>query len=167
MRINRVIYFYKIFQEAYEKQKAKDSENEKSVSTKASIRRYMKGILREAYMMREGRVITIMFVNIIVPMTIVGLSASYTEYSLIFVPLEEQDVCWFYYLQRSPFLVPKIPNWLYNFGGFSRIIIVMIELACMFYYVWFLNRFKLISSIDIQRESNLLTGQWILISFVI
>lgn len=64
-------------------------------------------------MQREERVITNTCVNIIVPFAILGLSSNLISYSLIIVPLEEQDACWFYFLTRSPFSINKIDNWAY------------------------------------------------------
>ena len=105
-RMDRVIKFYKIFKEAYDNYKIKNAENEKSFEI--SSRKYMKGILREVHMQREGRVITNIFVNIIVPITMVGFTANYISWALLYVPIEEQDVCWFYYLNRSPVFTSEI-----------------------------------------------------------
>lgn len=66
-------------------------------------RKFFRDKLQLARMQREERVITNACVNIIVPLAILGLFANFIPYLLIIVPLEEQDVCWFYYLTRSPY----------------------------------------------------------------
>jgi hypothetical protein len=86
-------------------------------------------------MQREERVITNACVNVIVPLAILGLLANFIPYLLIIVPLEEQDVCWFYYLTRSPYQLNYIENWLYVTADFMRYVITALELMVLFYYV--------------------------------
>jgi hypothetical protein len=54
-------------------------------------------------MEREERVITNACVNYIVPLAIVGLIANFIPYLMVIVPVDEEDVCWFYFLTRSPY----------------------------------------------------------------
>lgn len=116
---------------------------------------------REARMQREERVITNTCVNIIVPLAVLGLSANFLPYSLLIVPIEEQDACWFYYLTRSPFTIDEIKVWLFMTSWAVRFLITIIEVLILGYYFWQINSFKMISSINIQRESKVLVGEWI------
>ena len=107
-------------------------------------------------MQREERVITNACVNIIVPLAILGILANFIPYVLILVPLEEQDVCWFYYLTRSPYQLNSIPTWLYRLALSMKSFIMVIELAVLLYYVFLIRRLKM-SQINIARESQLIT----------
>ena len=80
---------------------------------------------------------------------------------LIIVPLEEQDVCWFYYLTRSPYQLNSIPAWLYDSAVIMRYIISIAEMGFLIYYVMKIRTMKM-SQINIARESQLITIQWLL-----
>ena len=54
-------------------------------------------------MQREERVITNACVNWVVPLAIIGLITNFIPYLMIITPVDEQDVCWFYFLTRSPY----------------------------------------------------------------
>jgi hypothetical protein len=88
-------------------------------------------------------VITNACVNIIVPLAILGLLANFIPYLLIIVPLEEQDVCWFYYLTRSPYQLNNIDDWLYWTAFYMRYVIYFIELAVLLYYVLQIRKMKM------------------------
>lgn len=94
-------------------------------------------------MQREERVITNACVNVIVPLAILGLLANFIPYLLIIVPLEEQDVCWFYYLTRSPYQLNYIENWLYVTADMMRYVIAAIELMVLLYYVLQIQSMKM------------------------
>ena len=94
-------------------------------------------------MQREERVITNACVNVIVPLAILGLLANFIPYLLIIVPLEEQDVCWFYYLTRSPYQLNYIPDWLYNSAEYMRYVICAMEMIVLFFYVLKIQTMKM------------------------
>lgn len=71
-------------------------------------RKFFRDKIQMARMQREERVITNACVNYIVPLAILGLLANFIPWLLVIVPLEEQDVCWFYYLTRSPYQLDYI-----------------------------------------------------------
>ena len=82
-------------------------------------------------------------VNIIVPLAILGLLANFIPYLLIIVPLEEQDVCWFYYLTRSPYQLNYIQDWLYLTAEYMRYVICLLEMSVLIYYVLQIRRMKM------------------------
>jgi len=88
-------------------------------------------------------VITNACVNIIVPLAILGLLANFIPYLLIIVPLEEQDVCWFYYLTRSPYQLNYIQDWLYLTAEYMRYVICLLEMSVLIYYVLQIRRMKM------------------------
>lgn len=114
-------------------------------------------------MQREERVITHACVNIIVPLAILGLFANFIPYLLIIVPLEEQDVCWFYYLTRSPYQLNYIENWLYKTADYMRYIITALEMLVLLYYVLKIQSMKM-NQINIAKESILITLQWFILT---
>ena len=59
--------------------------------------------LEQARMQREERVITKACVNWVVPLAIIGLITNFIPYMMVITPVNEQDVCWFYFLTRSPY----------------------------------------------------------------
>jgi hypothetical protein len=54
-------------------------------------------------MEREERVITNAFVNFLAPLIGLALMANFIPYLMIIVPVEESDMCWFYFLTKSPY----------------------------------------------------------------
>ena len=91
-------------------------------------------------------------VNVIVPLAILGLLANFIPYLLIIVPLEEQDVCWFYYLTRSPYQLNYIPEALYASAEYMRYVITAVEMAVLVFYVLKIQTMKM-SQINIAKES--------------
>jgi len=85
-------------------------------------------------MEREERVITNACVNYIVPLAIVGLVANFIPYLMAIVPVDEEDVCWFYFLTRSPYQLDYVDNSLYYSAKIMRYIIVTTELLVLLYY---------------------------------
>jgi hypothetical protein len=59
--------------------------------------------MEETRMEREERVITNAIVNYFAPLTFLGLMANFCPYLMIFVPVEEENMCWFYFLTKSPY----------------------------------------------------------------
>lgn len=167
IRIDRVKQFYKIMKEVLENKIVHDQQDTGSAHQSNLKRKFFMNITREARMQREERVITNTCVNIIVPLALLGLSANFIPYLLLVVPLEEQDTCWFYFITRSPFTIDEIQNWLFMTSWASRFIITIIEILILGYYFWQINSFNMISSINIKRESQILVGQWILLSLII
>ena len=54
-------------------------------------------------MEREERIITNAFVNYFAPLSFLGLLANFVPYLMMFVPVEEGDMCWFYFITKSPY----------------------------------------------------------------
>lgn len=141
-----------------------DSSNKKkSKQNLYKQRKFFRDKLQLARMQREERVITNACVNIIVPLAILGLFANFIPYLLIIIPLEEEDVCWFYFLTRSPYQLVYIQNWLYLTSEYMRYVITFIELIALLYYLWQIRKMKL-SQINIAYESQLITLQWFVLT---
>jgi hypothetical protein len=85
-------------------------------------------------MEREERVITNACVNYIVPLAIVGLIANFIPYLMVIVPVDEEDVCWFYFLTRSPYQLDYVDNKLYYSAMVMRYVIIATELLVLIYY---------------------------------
>lgn len=102
-------------------------------------------------------------VNVIVPLAILGLLANFIPYLLIIVPLEEQDVCWFYYLTRSPYQLNYIENWLYLTADYMRYVICFFEMMVLLYYVCKISSMKM-NQINIAKESQLITMSWFVLT---
>lgn len=79
-------------------------------------------------------------VNYIVPLAILGLVANFFPYLMIIVPVEEEDVCWFYFLTRSPYQLDYVEDWLYNTAKFSRFVIIAVEIAYLSYTVYKISK---------------------------
>ena len=94
-------------------------------------------------MEREERVITRVCVNWIVPLAIIGLFANFIPWLLVIIPLEEQDVCWFYFLTRSPYQLDFIPQGLYDTATGVKYSLWTIELMVLFYYCYQIRNMKL------------------------
>lgn len=109
----------------------------------AKQEKFFRDKLQLARMQREERVITNACVNIIVPLAILGLLANFIPYLLVIVPLEEQDVCWFYYLTRSPYQLNNIDNWLYHLADFMRYFICIGEMSILLYYSTRIRKMKM------------------------
>lgn len=119
-------------------------------------------------MQREERVITNVCVNIIVPMAILGLLAMFIPYLIIFVPLEEQDVCWFYYLTRAPYQLNYIDESVYMSAILIRYFIYVLEMTFLVYSIWQIRNIKDNNQININitTESKLIACEWIFFSFL-
>ena len=85
-------------------------------------------------MEREERVITNAFVNYIAPLSFLALWANFIPYLMILVPIEESDMCWFYFLTKSPSIMHNIPNWLYFSSKIFYYIFTCIEILILVYY---------------------------------
>jgi hypothetical protein len=71
-------------------------------------------ILEEAEIYSEARVGVDTFVNSLIPLIFVGLLATFIPYALVLTPIVEKDLCWFYYVTRSPYQMGTIPVFLYK-----------------------------------------------------
>lgn len=87
-------------------------------------------------MQREERVFTNACVNYIVPLAILGLIANFIPYLMIIVPVEEEDVCWFYFLTRSPYQLDYVDNWLYHTAKYMRFVIIAAEILYLSFTVY-------------------------------
>lgn len=96
-------------------------------------------------MQREERVISNACVNYIVPLAILGLLANFIPYLLVIVPLEEQDVCWFYFLTRSPYQLEEIPETVYKVAESMKFVIYLIEFCILSYSIWQIRRVEQMS----------------------
>ena len=85
-------------------------------------------------MEREERVITNACVNYIVPLAIVGLIANFIPYLMVIVPVDEEDVCWFYFLTRSPYQLDYVDNMLDYSAMIMRYVIIATELFVLIWY---------------------------------
>jgi len=59
-------------------------------------------MLKEARELGEERLITFHSVNIVVPLCILGFITNIFPYMLILIPVEHKDICWLYFITRSP-----------------------------------------------------------------
>jgi len=91
-------------------------------------------------MQREERVFTNACVNYIVPLVILGLIANFIPHLMVIVPVDEEDVCWFYFLTRSPYQLSFVDNNLYWMAYISRLIIVTGEILFLAYQVWKISK---------------------------
>ena len=118
-------------------------------------------------MEREERVITNACVNYIVPLAIVGLIANFIPYLMVIVPVDEEDVCWFYFLTRSPYQLDYVDNKLYYSAMVMRYVIIATELLVLIYYNCKIRKRKLnMIQINISWESQLITSQWIVFTIL-
>lgn len=90
--------------------------------------------MEETRMEREERVITNAFVNFLAPLIGLALMANFIPYLMIIVPVEESDMCWFYFLTKSPYQLPNIPNWLYWSSKIFYYISTCAEILVLVYY---------------------------------
>ena len=111
-------------------------------------------------MQRESRVITEGFINFIVPFTLVGLLAIFVPYVLVIVPIDESNVCWLYYLTRSPYQMESISDPLYYSSYWMYYIINSIEIILLVIFRFKIYRMSGDDRIDIATESKVLLGIW-------
>lgn len=62
---------------------------------------------------------------------------------MVIVPVEEEDVCWFYFLTRSPYQLDFVDNWLYYTAKYSRFIIILGELSYLSFTVLKISQGKM------------------------
>lgn len=118
-------------------------------------------------MQREERIITSHCVNIIVPFAMLGLFANFIPWLLILVPLEEQDVCWFYFLTRSPYQLDYIEPWIYTTANVIRFTIWVVELGFLIYFVYQISVKNMkMNQINIKTESILITCEWLVLTVI-
>ena len=84
-----------------------------------------------ARLYREERVYTFALVNIIAPFVILSLVSFFSPYFMIVAPIEEQDVCWLYYLSRSPNSLDQIDTWLYKAPRYYTSLVTAAELILL------------------------------------
>ena len=60
-------------------------------------------MLKKARQLGEERVITDACVNNIVPLAALGLLTNFVPYMIVLIPLQDKDICWLYFITRSPF----------------------------------------------------------------
>ena len=100
-------------------------------------------MLEQARMQREERVFTNACVNYIVPLAILGLIANFIPYLMVIVPVEEEDVCWFYFLTRSPYQLDYVENWLYYTAMYTRLSIIAGEISYLAYQAYKISQGKM------------------------
>lgn len=104
-------------------------------SNDKSKRKRIQNNLVKARMMREERMCTDTFINILIPLSFLGMMSNFIPYLMIFVPIQEQDLCWFFFLTRSPFVLKRIPYWLasstevmkYTINGIEMVIQIWVS----------------------------------------
>lgn len=90
----------------------------------------------------------------------------FIPYAMVFVPIVEEDICWFYFLSRSPYQLEYVPNWLYNFKFYFRLFIDGVELTAGMYLSWILGsgRYQL-SQRTMFRECRIIVANWWITTF--
>jgi hypothetical protein len=83
--------------------------------------------LDQALMLREERVCTQTLVNIMIPLGFISLMSLLSPYFLMIVPIDHQDVCWFYVLSRDATKWAWIEDWLYYLAYTIKVIINIAE----------------------------------------
>lgn len=147
-----------------------ESDPNKKVSKRKEqqkLQKYRKEKIEEARMQREERIITSHCVNIIVPFAMLGLFANFIPWFLILIPLEEADVCWFYFLTRSPYQLDYIEPWIYTTANVFRFTIWIVELGFLIYFVYQISFKNLkMNQINIKTESILITCEWLVLTVI-
>ena len=85
-------------------------------------------------MEREGRVITKAIVNYFAPLTFIGLLANFIPQLIIFVPVDEIEMCWFYFITKSPWQLENVPNGYYISAKIMNYVATAVEILVMLYY---------------------------------
>jgi len=115
-------------------------------------------------MYREERVITGAFVNGIVPLIILAMMANFSPYTMVFVPIVEQDICWLYFLTRAPYqLQGEIPSELYWSAFIMKYIIIVAEMLAILVYAYRIRNYKM-NQINIGTESTYITASWFILN---
>ena len=114
-------------------------------------------------MQREERVITDACVNVIVPLATLGLFANFIPYLLLVIPFDNHDVCWFYYVSRSPAQINYVTEWMYWMGVGSHYFYTLLEIAVLIYYLKSIGKMKM-GQINIAKESWYVTFTWFLLT---
>lgn len=140
-------------------QKGKADKAEEKVNS-TNQRKLINSKLEKARMQREERICTDAFVNILVPFTFVGLVANFIPYLLIIVPIMEDDLCWFYYLTRSPYQMGFIPAWLFYGSRVVKYIINASELIILIVFATKINQLNLNTQKNIIKEAKRMIFAW-------
>jgi len=77
--------------ETNDKSKKKDNKVAQDIKTAIEDK------LDKAKTLREERLITVVIVNAIIPLTLLGLLSNFVPWLQIIIPLDNSDVCWLYY----------------------------------------------------------------------
>ena len=90
--------------------------------------------MEEARMEREGRVITKAFVNYFSPLAFLGFICNFIPPLFIFVPVDETEMCWFYFITKSPWQLRNVPNAYYWSAKIFFYLITAVEVLIMVHY---------------------------------
>ena len=135
VRILRVKSVNKINMEIYQLEYPKSTEkalkNRKEREQK--IIRKKQRMLKEARQLGEERVITDACVNKIVPLAILGLMTNFIPYMIVLIPLQDKDICWLYFITRSPFQIQTITSNVYFSSIVLKHLVSLIEIAGLIY----------------------------------
>ena len=99
-------------------------------------------ILEEAEIYSEARVGVDTFVNSLIPLIFVGLLATFIPYALVLTPIVEKDLCWFYYVTRSPYQMGTIPVFLYWTQYVFRFIVTLAEMGLIITVAYNLKKMR-------------------------
>ena len=101
---------------------------------KKKINQMIQDKMEEARMEREGRVITKAFVNYFSPLAFLGFICNFIPQLFIFVPVDETEMCWFYFITKSPWQLRSVSNFLFYSSRTLYYLITLFEVLIMIYY---------------------------------
>jgi len=89
--------------------------------------------------------------------------ANFSPYTMIFVPIVEQDICWLYFLTRAPYQLSRsIPSLLYWTAFGMKYAIIIGELCAIVYFGCLIRKMKL-GVINIVTEFVCITSAWFIL----
>ena len=101
----------------------------------------------------------------VVPLTLFGICANFYPYLIMVIPLDDQDMCWFYFLTTSPYQIKYLENWVYKGAKLIKFGTLIIQEIALIFFVCKIR--KGISSINIAKENKWILYNHILITFLI
>ena len=112
-------------------------------------------------MQREERVITNACANYFTPLTFIGLLANFIPRLMILVPVEEQNMCWFYFITKSPFQLDYVTNRLFYASKYFRLLVSVTEIFVMLYQTKKITSQEyVLKQTNFQKESLSITIIW-------
>jgi hypothetical protein len=90
--------------------------------------------MEEARMEREERVITNAIVNYFAPLSFLSFLVNFIPTLMVIIPVEEENMCWFYFMTKSPFVLDFVPNPLFHASKVIRLVTIIAEVIGMLYF---------------------------------